>query len=412
MKHGEYSRWQKGNIRRALGLRRVVAVAGARQIGKTTLTHQSLGARDVYRNLDDEGLLGSALSDPKGFVTNEAGTMVIDEIQRAPRLLLAIKQRVDADNRYGQYLLTGSANLLALPTISDSLAGRIKYIRLRPLAVGERLGHKPKFFDRAFVCKFPRQIRGYGKNDIFALAFSGGYPEALKMKNSQDRSDWYRDYVSAILLRDLRDVAQVRRHSALKSLLPILAAWSSKFIDIPSIGGELGITRQTIESYIFALCSLFLFEELPAWVKTDYGRKGMRSKIFAADTGLMSSILRWDMREVLLNRDRSGKLMETFVFQELAAQVDLNPGLALYHYRDREKREVDFIVENEQNAVLGIEVKSSHSVSNRDFRHLIWFRDNIAEDRPFTGIVLYAGEDVIPFGDRLWAVPIASLWLK
>lgn len=216
----------------------------------------------------------------------------------------------------------------------------------------------------------------------------------------------------AILQRDLKDVAQMRRHDALKALLSILAAWSGKFMDIPSVGGDLGITRQTIESYISALCSPFLFEEVPAWVKTDYNRKGMRSKIFATDTGLMSSILRWDLKEVLLNRDRSGKLMETFVFQELAAQIDLNPGLALYHYRDREQREVDFIVENEQKAVLGIEVKSSHSVSNRDFRHLIWFRDNIAEDSPFTGIVLYAGEDVIPFGDRLWAVPIASLWLK
>jgi predicted AAA+ superfamily ATPase len=308
-------------------------------------------------------------------------------------------------------LLTGSANINSLPEVFESMAGRIKNIRLRPLTTGEILHKTPKFLEKAFNGDFKSRIKGYDKKAIFNLAFRGGFPEAVQLKTQKAAREWHKDYLSTLLKKDLQDVANINRQAALKELIGILASWSGKFMDIKQICSMLGLSKPTVVSYINALEALFLFDRVAPWIKTDYDRVGRSHKIYAADTGLMASILGWQQDEVMLNVDRSGKLMESFVYQELAAQVDLNSKYSLYQYRDREKREIDFVIEREDGAVLAVEVKAGHNVSKDDFKHQIWFRDNLVKNRKaYRAIVLYSGEETLSFGDNLLAVPTAELW--
>ena len=408
---GDYRRWQVENTQMALKNRRVVAITGARQTGKTTLTGQVMGEKGVYRSLDKDEFLQAAKYDPNEFVKNSGGTMVIDEIQKVPSLLSEIKLAVDKDNRPGQYLLTGSASLQTTALFNDSLAGRIKHIRLRPLVLGEILGNKPVFLERAFRGDFPVQIKGYEKDVIFEFALRGGYPEALRMSDAKERREWHRDYMDNLINKDLYDIEKIRRLDTIRDLVKILAGWSGKFMDKAKIGSTLEISKQTFDVYINALISLFIFERVPPWTKTDYELAGKKSKIYAVDTGLMASLLNWKREDLFLDPDRSGKLMETFVFQELSAQVDLDSDYSLYQYRDVKKREIDFLIEKENEGLAGIEVKASRKVSIEDFASQIWFKENIVKGKmPYHGIVIYTGEDTLSFGNGMLAVPAAALF--
>jgi predicted AAA+ superfamily ATPase len=405
-----YGRWQRPLVAHALKQRRVVIISGARQCGKTTLARQLLSNGLAYRTLDDSASLAAAQNDPAGFLKHESGTLVIDEIQKAPALLPAIKHAVDQCNRPGQFLLTGSTDILHLPSVNESLAGRVRNLRLRPLSQGEIHGAAPVFLNRAFRQHFsPQPGRGHDKDSLLEMALCGGFPEALRL-SPKERGAWHRDYVSALLTHDLRQIANIRRQGTLKALLELLAAWSGKFMEIAGICAHLSTPHATIESYISALEALFLFDRIPPWVKTDYDRVGKKAKGFIADCGLLGSILKWRLDNVRLDSDRSGKTMETFVYNELATLVDLDPDCALYHYRDREQREIDFIVENEKGAILGIEVKAGSAVGKSDFKHLAWFKKTLAPNRKMTGVVLYTGHHTLPFGDSQWAVPIPALW--
>ncbi|MCL2411736.1 MAG: ATP-binding protein [Treponema sp.] len=406
-----YQRWQVENTLKALKNRRVVAISGARQIGKTTLAKQVICDDSAFRSLDDTALFRAACNDPNEFVKNPASaTLVIDEIQKVPHLMSEIKLAVDKDNRPGQYLITGSTNLQTISTIDDSLAGRIKHIRLRPLTVGEILGEKPTFLQRLFAGDFPMQIKGYDKDTIFDLSFRGGYPEVLRISEQKERKEWHRDYVDSMIKKDLNDIDNIRRYDVVKDLVKILAGWSSKFMDKSKITTLLEVSRPTLDAYSNALESLFIFERVMPWIKTDYELVGKKSKIYMTDTGLMTSLLNWKREDVKLNPDRSGKLMETFVFQELAAQIDLDSDYSLYQYRDIKKREIDFIVEKEDEGLAGIEVKAGRNLSKKDFASQLWFRENIAKNRPYRGVILYSGEDTVSFGNGMLAVPIAALW--
>ena len=407
----EFSRWRTKNIIDGLKTRRVVVISGARQTGKTTLAKQTLDENSLFRSLDINTFYESAVNDPAGFIKNDRGTMVIDEIQKVKKLITEIKYAVDNNNRPGQYLLTGSADINSLPEVTESMAGRMKNIRLRPLTQGEILGNEPKFLERAYALDFPKQILGYDKKAILDLAFRGGFPEAVLLENQKNRIDWHKDYISALIKNDLKDAANINRQSVLSDLIGILASWSGKYMDISPICGSLGISRPTLNIYINALETLFLFDRAAPWIKTDYDRVGRSHKHYAADTGFMLAMLGWKQDEVMMNVDRSGKLIETFIYQELAAQVDLDSSYKLYQYRDREKREIDFLIERDDGALIGIEAKASLSVSSDDFKHLKWFRENIIKGKnKFFGLVLYSGEQTLSFGDNFLAVPIPALW--
>jgi predicted AAA+ superfamily ATPase len=406
-----YSRWQISSLKQALKNRRVVIVSGPRQCGKTTLVRQIIDDKNSYRTLDDEGYLEVAKADPLGFLKHDHGTLIIDEIQKAPFLIQAIKRVVDDNRAPGQFLVTGSSDIQKHPDVTESLAGRVKHIRLRPLSQGELAEKKPSFLESAFARSFPFQIRGEDKEEVIKRAFIGGYPEVTFIEDPMERKDWLHDYAESLLTRDLRDIVNIRRKDSMRELLNIFAAWSSKLMDLSSIGGKLKLNHQTIASYINYLESLYLFERLPAWTQTDYQRVGQREKIFATDTGLMAALLDWRLEEVLFDADRSGKIVETLIFNELAAQTSLGRENQLYHYRDRHNHEIDFIVKNSRGDILGIEVKAGTGISPKeDARHLQFFRNNIAKGRSFTGVVLYTGKDTLPLGEDIFAVPLACLW--
>jgi predicted AAA+ superfamily ATPase len=275
--------------------------------------------------------------------------------------------------------------------------------------VGEILGKKPTFLETSFKRLWPITLKGYDKVAILKLAFRGGYPEAVQL-GEKERRNWHLDYAESLLRRDLKQIANIQRQTAMEELLSILSAWSSKLMDISAICSKLGVDRKTLVSYINILVSLFIFERVFPWINTDYEWAGRREKIFITDTGLMASLLNYRLEDVLLDQDRSGKIIETFVFNQLAALCDLKKSFLLRHYRDRTGREIDFVIENDQKEILGIEVKSSSSFSTSDARHLYWFKQNIAKDKPFVGIIIYTGENTLSLGNDIYAVPMAALW--
>lgn len=409
-----YVRWQSNIVKEALLSRRVIVLAGARQCGKTTLAKELKLSEAIYRTLDDVTLLESALNDPHGFVRHGNELMIIDEIQKALILLQAIKKDVDENQNLGRFLLTGSANIQSLPGVNESLAGRVRKIRLRPLVQGEIKATLPKFIQWAFTQKFPLTYDDDDKDAYILLALKGGYPEPLRIKQIRDSQRWYADYINAIIERDLKDIINIKRQNGMKELLTVLAAWSSKLMDVSAIASGLSLTRQTINIYINALESLYLVEKLPAWPKTDYDRVNKHDKIFMTDTGLMAAMLNWCYEKVQLDGDKNGKLLETYIFTQLVAHIEAlelhGEKYNLYHYRDREKREIDFIIENADGNILGVKVKAGSAVSRDSFKHLLWFRDNIAKDRQFVGIVLYTGDQAAAFGSGMWAIPINILW--
>jgi hypothetical protein len=406
-----YQRWQETILKEATKTRRVVLLAGARQTGKTTLAKAIASDKVIYRTLDDETLLQAAHNDPKAFVERDSKMLIIDEVQRTPELLPAIKMAVDNDNSKGQYLLTGSADIRSLPTVKESLAGRISIVRLRTLTQGEILGKKPSFLKTILKRSFPKAPISCSLTDILELAFRGGFPETIDLKKAA-RKEWHKDYIEALLTRDLKKLINIKRFAALQKLFKFLAAWSSKLMDLAQISSSLLLARPTVESYINALEMLYIVESLPAWSKTDYGRVGKKDKLFITDSGLMASILGWDLDEVRFNPDRLGKLFETFVFNELSSQIasSRDPSYSLFHYRDREQREIDFLIEAENEAMIGIEVKAASIVYPTYFKTLKWFEENMARKKPFTGIILYSGEHCIAFDNNMFAIPISFLW--
>jgi uncharacterized protein len=405
-----YPRWQKQTIKNLLPERRVLMLNGPRQSGKTTLARELESDLTEYRTLDDSTLREAAEVDPQGFVKRSTATLIIDEVQRVPSLLAAIKKAVDEDPRNGQYLLTGSTNIRSLPTVRESLAGRITKIRLRPLTYGEILKRDPRFIESAFDQSFSSSSIHLDRDALLEIALKGGFPEPIKLQE-RGRRRWHIDYIDALLERDLKEIARIQRNRAMRELVHTLAAWSGKFIDLSAIGSGLSIQRPTLESYINALETLYLVERLYPWGKTDYARVGKRSKLYMVDSGLMAGILKWKMDQVRFDSDRSGKLIETFAFNEITAQVEAgNDRYELFHYRDREKREIDFLIEREDGHLLGLEIKAGSAVHKNDFKHLFWFKNKLVKDREFIGIILYTGEHSVSFGHNLWAVPMGLLW--
>jgi predicted AAA+ superfamily ATPase len=412
-----YSRWLHNKLKEALLTRRVLLLSGPRQCGKTTLSSCFAESPNIYRTLDNTALLNAAKIDPHDFVKHSNELMIIDEVQRCPELLQAVKMDVDNNKQNGRFLLTGSANIQSLPAVQESLAGRVRHLRLRSLAQGEIENSQPNFLRKLFAKDFhlnssaPKDLAPSLKEVYIEYALRGGYPEALSFDNHRDRKEWYQDYITSLMQKDLVEITNLRRADSLKNLLSILAAWSARFMDFGAIGSGLSLSRPTLQTYVNALEILYIVERVPAWTKTIYDRVGKKEKLFMTDTGVMGNILNWNKEKVLLDSAASGSLLETYVFTQLAALIDsTNENYQLYHYRDKLHREIDFIIENELREIAGIEVKAGSAVSDNDFKHLRWFKENLAKEQYFVGIVLYTGKDVLSFGNGLWAMPINTLW--
>jgi len=400
-------RWMMDDLTSAMRVRRGVNLTGARQVGKSTLAGM-LELPDAKRyTFDDKFIREAAQSDPAGFVKHVPGqSLIIDEVQKVPDVLDAIKIILDHDNTAGQYLLTGSSNIRFAHQVKDSLAGRLRTIRLRTLALGEIQGNGPGFLKAAFAGGFKSDYPELDKRGVIEIAFKGGYPEPREY-DERERQKWYRDYLADILTKDVEDVTEIRKLSVLKDMSRWLLARSGQFFTMDELSSRMQIAKETSETYLKTLEALYLFDCVPAWAKSDYDLMLKRPKWFATDAGLVANILGWDEESVYLDERRNGHFVETWVYQQLAAIAEVSGDYTLSQYRDTKKREIDFIVERSDGAVVGIEVKAG-AASADDFKHLKWFGENLAKG-PFTGIVVYSGSQTLRFGEGYFAVPMSAL---
>ena len=405
-----YPRFAASRVQRALADTRVVLLAGPRQAGKTTLARALADAARAYQTLDNATTLAAAQADPTGFVRS-LDRAVIDEIQRAPELLLAIKQSVDADPRPGRFLLTGSANLMTLPRVADSLAGRMETVRLLPLAQSElAAGAPPTFLERAFRSEPPQSARPLIGEALVDAVLSGGYPEALARRTWDRRRDWYLEYVDAVVQRDVREIATVDQLERMPRLLRVLAEHSGQLVSHAGIGSAIGLNHVTTQRYTAVLEQLFLIRTLPPWYNNTLKRLIKTPKLHFLDSGLLAALRGITPERIAQNRNTFGPILETFVFSELLKLGGWSDErLAFSHYRDKDQQEVDVVIEDQRGRIVGVEVKASATVTADDFRGLRRLADATG-DRFVLGLVLYDHERSVAFGDRLWATPVASLW--
>ncbi len=391
----------------------VVLINGARQTGKTTLAQaiaQKSGAE--YFTLDDAATLALAAGDPSGFIRNLSGPVVLDEIQRAPDLFPAIKLAVDKNRQPSRFLLTGSANVMTLPRLSESLAGRMEVIPLFPFSAGELAGHREGFVKRLFAGTIAKVKSSTTKDDLASRLTRGAYPEAIQRKGEDRRTAWFASYISTILQRDVRDLAQVDALHTLPNLVKLLAARTSGLMNMADIGRDAGLPHSTLTRYLALLETVYLVHRLPAW-SPNLGKRLVKApKLHLVDTGLACHLIGVEARRLSQDRSLLGRMLETFVVGELRKQLSwTEPQTALYHFRSAAGSEVDVVLEKADGAVAGIEVKASSTAAISDFAALQSLRDQLGKQF-HAGIVLYMGDQVIPFGDSLWLVPLTHLWAE
>lgn len=390
-----------------------VLVNGPRQCGKTTLVKQFTEGM-TYLTLDDPLILNAARQDPVGLV-RQLDRAIIDEVQRAPQLLLALKLSIDQDRRPGRFLLTGSANLLALPQIADSLAGRMEVHTLLPLSQAELQGRASDFLQRAQAQDWPLAHSAWvsptidGKAGTAFSALAGGYPEMRSRASPARRNAWAKAYIQTLVERDVQDVAQIEHASLIPRLLDVSAAHCGQLFNAAQIGGQLLMDARTVEKYLGVLEKLFLLQRLPAWGRNELGRLIKTPKLHFLDAGLQASLTRLIPQMLITHRPRWGATLETWVYAELRKALALGEDAwYLGHYRDKDQVEVDFVLESPQRQIVGIEVKAAASVEPQDFKGLKRLQSQTRADF-LTGIVLYDGDRALPFGEGFWAVPLSAL---
>nr|WP_260173383.1 ATP-binding protein [Nocardioides albus] len=396
------------------GTFRIVVVGGPRQAGKTTLlrTLHAEGSGS-YATLDDPTTLNTARQDPAGYASFGARPRVIDEVQRGGNdLLLAIKECADNDNSPGQFILSGSSRFLTVPTLSESLAGRAVFLDLWPLSAAERTGSvadtPAALFDPATFASRDL-VSTWGRDDYFELIRSGGYPEAIRVPESV-RDAWFDSYVSTVTLRDVASFADIRNASAVPQLLGLVAARSGGQLVQGDLAKSLNLAQNTVRDYLNYLEIVFLAARLPAWSTNLSSRLIKTPKAYVTDSGLAASLLGVDESVAEPGHPQAGQLVETLVFTELTRQLTTSTARAnLNYFRDREGREVDFVLTKRDGSIVAIEVKASATAKTDSFKHLAWMRDKYGE-KFRAGYVLYLGSEVRPFGDRLAAVPVSALW--
>jgi uncharacterized protein len=392
----------------------VVLLNGARQTGKSTLAQSLADAQTRrYLSMDDRVTLAAAKRDPDGFIAGLNGPVILDEVQRAPDLFLAIKAAVDRHRAPGRFLLTGSANVLLLPQIADSLAGRMEILSLWPLSCSE-LAKSPAFnladwlFDGGItstalpICE---------REALVNCMLRGGFPEAVSRSSLTRRAAWFESYLQAVLQRDVRDLANVGQLTEVPNLVQLLAHRAGGLVNFAELSRASGLPQTTLKRYISFLETLFLVRRLPAWERNPSKRLVKAPKIFFPDSGLLAHLVGLSQNRLMTESGLPGAWIETFVFSELLKHLAFSAQrLTLWHYRTQANVEVDFVLENRLGKLTGIEVKASNSVDGKDFRGLRHLKET--ESQHFQrGIVLYSGREVIAFDVDLFAVPFSMWWM-
>ena len=362
-----------------------------------------------YLTLDDELTLLSAHEDPVGLIRS-LDRAVIDEIQRAPQLLLAIKKSVDEDRRPGRFLLTGSANLMALPTVADSLAGRMETLSLLPLSQSEIEGRAANWIDNVFSGQILKAVAPALGRELVERVLRGGYPEAVSRSSSKRRVVWARQYIEAIIQRDVRDVAGIDKLDQLPRFLRALSQTAGQMCNYSQLGGQLGLDGKTAARYINVFEQMYLLKRVDVWARNRLNRVVKTPKLQFIDSGLLATLLDLGAEEIDKDRTRFGNVLETFVFGELLKHATTADGsYRLMYYRDTDKYEVDMVIENAAGQLVGVEVKASATVKESDLRGLKKL-STLAGENFKMGVLLYDGDEVLPLGDGLWAAPISTLW--
>lgn len=395
--------------------RRVTVVSGPRQAGKTTLVRGLLGRTSgEMRNLDEPGVLAAAISDPVGFAALGERPLVIDEVQRGGESLVrAVKAQVDRDSSPGQFVLTGSSNFLTVPAISESLAGRAGFVDVWPFSQGELVGGADHFVDALFAggeALTRIKPEAIDRDELFERVCVGGYPEVHELPTRQ-RPGWFRDYVRTTIQRDVVEMSGIRKVAELDELLRLLAARSGCELVMQSLIGDSALERQAVYDHRAWLATIHLVELLPAWSRNLTRRVKKRPKVFLTDSGLTAWLVGKTPAALRDATDpATGRLVETFAYGELRRQLTwAETNVALFHWQDRTGAEIDFVLEASDGRVAAVEVKSGQTLKQDWFRWLTRMRDSLGE-RFVAGVVLYGGSQVLPFGDRLLAVPLPALW--
>ena len=387
----------------------VVLLAGPRQAGKTTLVRQVAQGRLRYLTLDDDLTLLSAQQDPVGMIRS-LDRAVIDEIQRAPQLLLAIKKSVDEDRRPGRFVLTGSANLMALPTVADSLAGRIETLSLLPLSQCEIEGRSTNWLDTVFAGQLPQPGSSARADDLVGRVLRGGYPEVMSRSTARRRTTWARQYLDSIIQRDIPDVAGIERLDQLPRFLRALAQTAGQMCNYTQLAGQVGLDGKTAAKYVGIFEQMYLLKRVDVWARNRLNRVVKTPKLQFIDSGLLATLLDLTAQEVENDRTRFGNVLETFVFAELLKHTTTAEGdYRLMYYRDADKVEVDVVIENAAGQLVGVEVKATATVKESALRGLKKL-SGLAGDSFKMGILLYDGDEIMPVGDRIWAAPLSTLW--
>ena len=404
-----YPRFARIRIEEALSDTRVVLISGPRQSGKTTLAADIAADKIPYLTLDNATVLQSALDDPVGFIRG-LDRVVIDEVQRAPDLLLAIKNAVDQDSTPGRFLLTGSANLMTIPIVADSLAGRMEVIRLLPLSQSELLDKRSAFIDRAFAAQKPVADQIVVGDDLVVTVLSGGYPEILQRKRWDRKQAWFHSYIDALIHRDVRDVAQIGKLAVMPKLLSVLAEHSGQLVNYSGIGAALGLNHVTTQKYVRVFENIFLVHTLQPWFTNRLKRLTKSPKLHFLDAGLLAAMREVTPETVRKDKTKFGPILETFVISELRKISSWsNRQCTFSHFRDKDKNEVDIVLEDRRGGIVGVEVKASATVTADDFSGMRKLAAACGE-KFIQGLVIHDHDQVVPFSDKMYAAPLSSLW--
>ena len=409
-----YTRFVANHIRSALKDTPVILIRGARQTGKSTLVNvigAELRPPPAYFTLDRIATLDAMNQSGPAFFEPYAGqTVIIDEVQRSPALFTHIKVSVDAHRTPGRFVLTGSADPLKLPNLGDSLAGRMTIIELAPLSQDELLGSPAHFIDALFAERF--QPTGAADPRLIERLITGGYPDAVARSDFDRRIQWFDDYANSLIDRDARNLQTIGQPADVMRLLRLLGAQSANLLNNAGLSRTLGMPLATLRSYVALLSRLFMVMELPAWFTNASSRIAKAPKVYISDTGLMTYLLDQNVERLHLpsSANQYGALLETFVVGELRKQLQWNTTrVRMHHFRSHDNHEVDVVLEGPGGRVIGIEVKSTSNPGARDFNGLHALQA-AAGDRFLRGVVLYTGDQVLPHGSNLCAVPISALW--
>ncbi|HME97645.1 MAG TPA: ATP-binding protein [Methylomirabilota bacterium] len=406
-----YPRYAAPRLAEALADSPAVLIHGPRQSGKTTLA-QTAGRRAgyAYFTFDDQVTLEAATDDPVGFVARLPRRVILDEVQHVPHLFRPIKVAIDRDRVPGRFILTGSTNVLLLPKLADSLAGRMAVLRLHPLAQCELARRRPNFLARLFGKGFAVERWGRRGAALADRMAAGGYPAALAIPAGRRRAAWYSDYVETLIQRDVRDLARIGALDAVPRLLALAASQTARLLNVSELAAPFQLSRPTIRDYVTLLSRVFLVEELPPWHSNRLSRLVKTPKLHLTDTGLACALLETGASALESNRALLGQLLETFVLQELKRLASWHEDrLSFFHFRDRDQAEVDIVIERGAQAVAAVEVKAGATVTAGDFGGLRKLRE-AAGARFAGGVVLYDGDMSAGFGDSLYAVPVRALW--